>query len=437
MGLARTRSPLEEGLGMLYYSADKKGVGGILRQIPEDFVVEEITREGALANFDLASLRRGNGRYTLAVLEKTSRDLLPVLSELKRRFGADVGFAGIKDRRAVTSQLISISGSITEEDLSAPLKNIRIKMVGRSRWPVSPGELRGNRFTITIRSIANADPADLEFEGWLPGYFGHQRFGTVRPNTHKVGRLILHRDYEGAVREFLAEPYRDEPERIHRTRSELKDGWDLEAALRGFPTSLIFERNVIKKLISQPRDFQGALKALPRNLLRLFINSYQAFLFNFALSERWSSSGLTEASPGDYVAPLDRWGSPSRPIKCNGSNTEKLRRMISAQKAVLMVRVVGNMTELEGTDREIYGRILEGEGASLNDFDGVLGMPFLGTLRFATFHPLSYEILKRGPDELAPGRSKAVMKASLPKACYATVLLRELMRPADPFTAGF
>jgi tRNA pseudouridine13 synthase len=371
------------------------------------------------------------------VLEKTSRDLLPAVSELKKRFGADVGFAGIKDRRAVTSQLISIGGSITEESLSAPLKNIRIKMVGRSRWPVSPGELRGNRFTITIRSIAGADSADLELEGWLPGYFGHQRFGTVRPNTHKVGRLILRGDFEGAVREFLAEPYRDEPERIHQVRSALKDGWDLEAALRDFPVSLVFERNVLKKLISQPKDFQGALKALPRNLLRLFINSYQAFLFNFALSKRWSSSGLTEAAPGDYVAPLDSWGSPSRPIKCNGSNTEKLRRMLSTQKAVLMMRVVGKMTDLEGADRDIYGEILEREGASLDDFDSVLGMPFLGTLRFATFRPLGYEILKSGPDELNPGRSKAAIKASLPKACYATVLLREFMRPADPFAAGF
>lgn len=435
--MTRTRSPLEEDLGMVYYSADKKGVSGILRQIPEDFIVEEITREGSLANFSLESLNRGKGHYALAVLEKTSRDLLPVMSELKKRFCADVGFAGIKDRRAVTSQLISIGNPITEESLSPPLKNLRIKLVGRSRWPVSPGDLRGNSFTITIRSIEGADPEDLEFEGWLPGYFGHQRFGTVRPNTHKVGRLILQRDYEGAVREFLAEPYGDEPQRIHRARSALKDGWDLEAALREFPPPLVFERNVIRKLISQPEDFLGALKALPRNLLRLFVNSYQAFLFNFALSERWSSFGLSEAALGDYVAPLDRWGSPSRPIKCNGSNTEKLRRMISAQKAVLMMRVVGKMTDLEGRDREIYKEILDREGTSLDDFDGVLGMPFLGTLRFATFHPLAYEVLKKGQDELNPGRSKAVIRASLPKACYATVLLRELMRPADPFAAGF
>ncbi|MBM5805491.1 MAG: tRNA pseudouridine(13) synthase TruD [Candidatus Verstraetearchaeota archaeon] len=438
MVLLRTCSPLEEELGMTYYSTGRKGIGGVLRQRPEDFVVEEITQEGLIANLDLQRLDRGEGKHTLAVLKKTSRDLMPTTSLLSKKLGAKVGFAGIKDRRAVTYQLISIDRSVSD-DLPLNMKNVELKPVGRSRWPLMPGELRGNRFTITIRSIEPDafDPQSLLPVDWLPGYFGHQRFGTTRPNTHKVGRLLVRKDYEGAVREFLAEPYGGEPEPIHQARSALNETWDLGKAYQNFPTTLTYERNMIKRMLATPGDYEGAFGALPKALLRLFVNSYQSYLFNLALSKRWELHGLFEAGEGDYVAPLDSWGSPSRPIRSDRSNIEKLQRMISARRAVLMIRVVGRETLLNGTDRDIYDEILKVEDISLEDFAQVLGMPFMGTLRFATFSPMDYEVIGHGPDELNQDRMKAVIKFSLPKGCYATVLLRELMRPVDPSAAGF
>jgi len=90
MMLLRTSSPLEEELGMIYYSTGRKGIGGVLRQLPEDFVVEEITQEGLIANLDLQRLDKGKGKYTLAVLKKTSRDLMPTISLLSKRLGARV-----------------------------------------------------------------------------------------------------------------------------------------------------------------------------------------------------------------------------------------------------------------------------------------------------------------------------------------------------------
>jgi tRNA pseudouridine13 synthase len=439
MMLLRTSSPLEEELGMIYYSTGRKGIGGVLRQLPEDFVVEEITQEGLIANLDLQRLDKGKGKYTLAVLKKTSRDLMPTISLLSKRLGARVSFAGIKDRRAVTYQLISVDRSVSEEEISLNIKNIELKLAGRSRWGLMPGELRGNRFTITIRSI-NPDAFHLQAllpMDWLPGYFGHQRFGTTRPNTHKVGRLLVKRDYEGALREFLAEPYEGEPRSAYQARSSLKKTWDLEKAYQDFPASLTYERNVIRRMLMSPCDYEGAFGALPKTLLRFFVNSYQSYLFNLAISKRWELYGFFEAREGDYVAPLDSWGSPSRPIKSNKSNIEKLKSMISARRAVLVVRVVGRETVLDGADWDIYNEILKVENLSLEDFAQVLGTPFMGTLRFATFRPINYEVVEHGPDELNQGRMKAVIRFSLPKGCYATVLLRELMRPVDPSAAGF
>ncbi|MEN3035256.1 MAG: tRNA pseudouridine(13) synthase TruD, partial [Candidatus Methanosuratincola sp.] len=108
MELPRTRSRLESDLGMLYYSTDAPPIGGRLRQVPEDFIVEEMTPEGFVVNRDLERLNRGEGDFSLAVLEKRSRDLLPLISMLERKLGAQIGYAGIKDRNAVTYQLISV-----------------------------------------------------------------------------------------------------------------------------------------------------------------------------------------------------------------------------------------------------------------------------------------------------------------------------------------
>ncbi|MEM3366260.1 MAG: tRNA pseudouridine(13) synthase TruD, partial [Candidatus Methanomethyliaceae archaeon] len=75
-----TFSQLERSCGMLFYSTTGKGINGKIRVKPEDFLVEEITPEGYVVNESLKTLSRGSGPYTLAVLKKRSRDLLPTLS---------------------------------------------------------------------------------------------------------------------------------------------------------------------------------------------------------------------------------------------------------------------------------------------------------------------------------------------------------------------
>ena len=139
--------------------------------------------------------------------------------------------------------------------------------------------------------------------------------------------------------------------------------------------------------------------------------------------------------------PAEQYNHPPLPQRGrrapSGSNIEKLQRMISARRAVLMMRVVGKGTLLEGADLEVYNKILKVEGLSLADFAQVLGMTFMGTLRFVTFSPINYEVVEQGSDELNKGRMYAVIRFSLPKGCYATVLLREIMRPVNPFASGY
>jgi tRNA pseudouridine13 synthase len=436
MVLQRTTSPLEEALGIRFYAMEGRWAGGRLRSKPEDFIVEEITREGLLAGQNLSDLSRGEGRYSLAVLTKTSKDTIPTSRQIGKVLGASVSFAGIKDRRATTSQLISIDRPLDKGELKLNIPRISVRVVGKSKWALEPGELRGNRFTITMRELKMGIPEDLKIE-WLPGYYGHQRFGTTRPNTHRIGRYLVKKDLEGALRELVAEPYPNEPKDIAKARADLKASWDIGNALKRFPRSLAYERAVLERLKESPGDSLGALKALPWSMIRLYVNAYQSYLFNHALSMRWERYGLDSLEDGDYASPLDRWGSPARPIKTSQSNASTLGRIVSSGRGVLMVRVIGARTELEGIDRDIYFELLEKEGVNLHDFENIAGSPFFGTLRFSRFRAIDFSLSGALADDLSPGMQKQTLVTTLPKGCYATVLMREIMRPEDPFAAGF
>ncbi|MDI9644991.1 MAG: tRNA pseudouridine(13) synthase TruD [Candidatus Verstraetearchaeota archaeon] len=439
MQLPKTRSKLEAELGMVYYSEERIPLAGRLRQTPEDFVVEEISPEGELVNLDLEALDRGSGGFTLAVLSKRSRDLMPVISLLEKRLGARVGYAGIKDRVALTSQLISVGRDPSSWDPPTDIPGVKIKVVGQSRYPVVPGDLLGNRFTITARSIppGSATERALSPPDWIPNYFGHQRFGTSRPNTHRVGRLLLKGDFEGAVREFLASPYPSEPEDTRRARIELRETWDLRRALISFPKSLHYERAVIRRLIDRPGDYEGALSALPTELCRLFVNAYQSYLFNLALSHRLETAGPFGVLEGDIVSPLDRSNLPSRPLLCTPSNREKLQRWVASRRAVIMLQVPGWRTRLSGPEGLVYGHLFEEDGLQQSSFRGVLGLHFEGTLRAAAVSPSGFTVLSRGQDELNPGAEMVTVRFALPKGSFATLVMREMMRPEDPAVAGF
>lgn len=437
MKLPRTRSRLESDLGMLYYSTENPPIGGRIRQMPEDFIVEEISPEGCIVNRSLERLDRGEGGFSIAVLEKRSRDLIPLISMLERRLGAQIGYAGIKDRNAVTSQLISVGLPLGAWTPPADIDGVSIRAIGTARWSVRPGDLLGNRFTVVIRGLAAAPDGSALNPQWVPNYFGHQRFGVTRPNTHRVGKLLLKGDFEGAVREFLASPYPGEPEEAFRARKELRDGWDLRRAESSFPRSLSLERAVIRRLLERPYDYEGAILALPGDLRRLFVNAYQSYLFNLALSRRLEEAGPFGVSEGDFVSPLDRTNLPSRPIRCDCTNLPRLRAWVASRKAVVMVHIPGFRTRLGGIDAAIYKEIFSEEGISQSDFAGIKEAHFEGTMRPAAFWPARFDPGQPQGDELNPGSFKIALRMDLPKGCFATLVLREIMKPEDPAASGF
>ena len=118
----------------------------------------------------------------------------------------------------MTSQLISLYNVTPEQIGNVRLKDITLEVIGRSQHGLSLGSLKGNRFEIVVRDIKGADIAGQvaavtgTTASGLPNYYGIQRFGVIRPLTHRVGELILKGDFESAVLTYIGRAYPEEPD---------------------------------------------------------------------------------------------------------------------------------------------------------------------------------------------------------------------------------
>lgn len=227
-------------------TADLPGIGGVLKTVPEDFVVEEIP----------AYEPSGEGEHRYLWIEKRNVSheqlLRHLASALLIRTG-DIGTAGMKDKAAVTRQWVSVP-AMPQAD-GAALDGIDgVRVLDESSHPhkLRTGKLRGNRFEILVRDVVSesadtaidhtAAIADRITQTGFPNYFGPQRFG--------------------------------------RDGSTLQTGLQL---LRGEIT---------------PYDLPRARK---RFLLRLALNAAQSYVFNQALARRIDDGLFATVLPGDVM----------------------------------------------------------------------------------------------------------------------------------------
>ncbi|RPJ54284.1 MAG: tRNA pseudouridine(13) synthase TruD [Methanobacteriota archaeon] len=292
--------PLELTLGMRYYATDERGIGGRLRRSAEDFAVEECSTPPS-----------GSGPYLIVRLTQRDWELQHAVKEIAKRLGIShrrIGWAGTKDRRAVTTQLISIYGVSPEDLARVQLKEIRLEPIGTAGDALSLGQLAGNRFAIWIRGCTTESLAERvgtvteSARHGLPNYVGYQRFGVIRPVTHLVGERILAEDYEGAVLAYVGMPFPAESEEIRSAREDYSATLDAAQALRRFPRHLSYERAMLHHLAVHPADHAGALRVLPPKLLSIFVSAFQSYLFNCGLSDRMAAGcALDEPVPGDLL----------------------------------------------------------------------------------------------------------------------------------------
>lgn len=294
---------------MLSHLSPSPGVGGLLKSAPEDFLVEEIAPDGSPYAIDERILHPDSGgAYTHFVLQKTNWSTSSAISEIAKRLRTGhhaLNFAGTKDKLAITTQLASVRGDRKAELLALNIKDISINGAWGATDRVHLGELLGNRFTITVRGADAAeasrrvDAVSAELAGAFPNYFGEQRFGSSRRNTHLVGAKLLEGDLEGAAMMFLCDSKGENNEFAVLARKSLAETLDFAKALGEFPRHLRLERSMLAHLERSPSDFAGALRRLPRTTLLLFVHAFQSDLFNCLLSDRLSEGPL-ELEEGEY-----------------------------------------------------------------------------------------------------------------------------------------
>jgi tRNA pseudouridine13 synthase len=187
-------------------TASWPGLGGRIKVEPEDFVVEEIP----------AYVPSGSGEHLFLWIEK--RDVAPdhLLGHLSRALGIrreEIGMAGLKDRRAVTRQFVSVPAAAESRVAAADSDQIRVLSAVCHGNKLRTGHLRGNRFDILIRDVspdslhrALSIIAALQSHG-LPNYYGEQRFG-LNGETLSLGLDLLsgrrtERDIPRPQRRFL------------------------------------------------------------------------------------------------------------------------------------------------------------------------------------------------------------------------------------------
>ncbi len=175
----------------------------VLRVAPEDFVVEEI----------LGYEADGDGEHVLLTVEKRGANTDWVARELARFAGVApvaVGYAGLKDRHALTRQAFSVQlAGRPEPDWTAfPHEEVRVLASARHRRKLKRGALSGNRFVLVLRDVqGDRDAAERTLAAiaarGVPNYFGEQRFGHGGGNVERARAMFGGRRVDRNTRSML------------------------------------------------------------------------------------------------------------------------------------------------------------------------------------------------------------------------------------------
>jgi tRNA pseudouridine13 synthase len=425
-------------------------LSGRIKQRYSDFIVEEIKPNGKkceVKRFDREFSKReinefrvpekpiNAGKETDSVIvemEKINTETNQALAIISRGLSMGktrLGYAGLKDKRGITCQRISIY----EPDINKLERfNVKGMELRNPEWGsrIELGDLKGNAFKIVIRDIEKSETEIREiltkfFEAaqkGVPNYFGMQRFGGKRMITHRVGKSLLTRNYEEAVMLYLTETYEEEKPFEKEARLSLAKTRDFKTAMRNFPMELRTEKAMLNELCkadnasrenlenaglvvkSETNKFKNALNSLPKKMRYLFTHAYQSFLFNEMLSKRIEMLGDKALEPveGDILED----GEPT--IILPGFEVE----------------------HAQGIMGEIEKQVLVEEGITLQSFrnNEQSELSSKGARKKITLKIINPKIISIGADDFNEGKRKAEISFELGKGEYATTVLRELLK---------
>jgi len=273
-----------------------------IKERPEDFIVKEIS------DVEL----KDRGEYTYFLLKKRNYNTLDAIERIARAINVGVsrlGFAGNKDKMAITEQLVSVSGVKKENLEKLRLKDIEIKVCGYSDEYNFLGNLQGNEFVIIVRELGGGEikkfEEKIENEVLMPNYFGEQRFSEQNVD---IGRAIIKRNFEEA--------------------------------------SKLLNLDIVDN------DYIGAMRKINKKILRLYVHSYQSYIFNETIKE-YLKLGTKE----NEKIPIVGFGTELE--KYNAEIRRIIEGILSIENLDLRDFITLKMPELseEGIERDLFVEI--------------------------------------------------------------------------------
>lgn len=238
----------------------------IIKSSEEDFIVKEIYKD--------FKIKKERAEYSYYVMMKKGLTTYEAVSQIASKLRLDIkdiGYAGNKDKKAITFQMISLPTFFLKSDPSEIFNSetLALEFFGYADQPIKLGDLKGNVFEITLRECKARLPKNLD-EFYFANYFDDQRFSI---NNIKIGEAIIKNDFKSAITYILEYSFEDAKDKFGYWMD-----FDINKADK-------VSKIVLEHLLKYPKDLVGAIRKLPINIALMYIHAYQSFLYNEILNK--------------------------------------------------------------------------------------------------------------------------------------------------------
>lgn len=412
---------IDQQAGIKHYCTSFHGIGGRIKQSSRSFLVREILNKQYLES--LSKGLTSTHRFPVFVLRKNNIDSNHAIIEIRNQLNLELRVLGIKDAKANTMQFATTFQKGKFLPARAKTFHTEIRLIGYSGTLLSKSDLWGNQFTILI-----SDPRDTRLASFLPemdeiaNFYGLQRFGSERMVTHKVGKEILKGNFGRASELLLTETTKYDTAYSREIREQLSDPSNYKKLMDLLPHGMDIEREIVRSLLHK-RDYIRAIRAIPIGIRRLYVQAYQAYIFNLCISELLSyGEDITKCCDGDLCFEIEGNEVLGKIRKLNAS-TDTPSTVLPA------LRLVGYSFQAgKGRFESTSLKILKEEGLVPRDFyiRDMHELSVSGGFRQSVLWCKEFNYT-----------GSLQISFKLPKGSYATTLLREIMKPDCPIDAGF
>jgi tRNA pseudouridine13 synthase len=397
-----------------YLTRHFPGIGGTIKNRPEDFFVQEIPIYEP----------SGEGEHVFAEIQKinlTTFDAINRIADALKISNRAIGYAGLKDARAITRQAFSIPGTTEAAVMGLKFPNLSILWAARHNNKLRLGHLKANRFAIKIRDVNPTDVikirpvlAELQRLG-MPNYFGEQRFGR-RNDNDRLGAAYVSADHKALLSLLLGTPRHEVDDAQETAARAAFDRHELEESMRLWPRRAGMERRILHRLLKTHRP-SAAVWAIDEKLRRLWVSALQSRVFNEIVSRRIESLGTL--INGDFAMKHENGAG----FLVESAEQEQPRAdafEISPTGPLIGFRVTLPRDEPLRIEQEVFSAY----NLKPEDFKRTGQLRVKGDRRPLRVQPTDVDVAA-GSDEFGPHITVAF---TLPAGSFATVLLRELMK---------